>query len=237
MEFSFTRLTVWTFRPLKQPILFCSPYGIRTHILDLEDRCPFQLNEGAIFRKSAIAIWLQVPHVLHTAPRLRACICHCDFLCTQGETRTLISFRTPVSKTGVSTIPPPRHYHFAFFYIRVRYDTFSFCTPHRIRTDTCTGFKSVASANWATGAYKTKNPNFFRCSGLYLIWSYLLHYEINPNFAQPEPTVLIHNVLFTTIVRFKLIFRFIVFIISYILKSLSPFSVFLISFTNIRRFL
>jgi len=37
-----------------------------------------------------------------------------------------------------------------------------------IRTDTCTGFKSVASANWATGAYKTKNPNFFRGSGLYL---------------------------------------------------------------------
>ena len=94
-------------------------------------------------------------------------------------------------------------------------------------------FKSVASSNWATGAYKIKKPELlFRGSGLYLIWSYLLHHEINPNFAQPEPAVLIHNV-FTTIVRFKLIFRFIVFIISYILKSLCPFW---FCFTNIRRF-
>ena len=77
--------------------------------------------------------------------------------------------------------------------------------------------------------HKIKNPNFFRGSGLYLIWSYLLHHEINPNFAQPEPAVLIHNV-FTTIVRFKLIFRFIVFIISYILKSLCSFW---FCFTNI----
>ena len=44
-----TGLTVQTFRPLKQPILFSSPYGIRTHILGLEDRCPVQLNEGTIF--------------------------------------------------------------------------------------------------------------------------------------------------------------------------------------------
>ena len=49
VELTFTRLTVWTFRPLKQPILFSSPYGIRTHILGLEDRCPVQLNEGTIF--------------------------------------------------------------------------------------------------------------------------------------------------------------------------------------------
>jgi hypothetical protein len=61
---------------------------------------------------------------------------------------------------------------------------------------------------------------------LYLIWNYLLRHEINPNFAQPEPAVLIHNV-FTTIVRFKLIFRFIVFIISYILKSLCSFRYFI----------
>lgn len=99
-----------------------------------------------------------------------------------------------------------------------------FCTPHRIRTDTCTGFKSDASTNWATGAYIKQKTRTFYGSGLYFIWSYLLHHEINPNFAQPEPAVLIHNVLFTTIVRFKfVIFRFIVLIISYILKSLSLF--------------
>lgn len=28
--------------------ILCSSYGIRTHILDLEDRCPVQLNEGTI---------------------------------------------------------------------------------------------------------------------------------------------------------------------------------------------
>jgi hypothetical protein len=63
---------------------------------------------------------------------------------------------------------------------------------------------------------------------LYLIWNYLLHHEINPNFAHPEPAVLIHNVLFTTIVRFKfVIFRFIVLIISYILKSFCLFCYFI----------
>ena len=104
-----------------------------------------------------------------------------------------------------------------------------FCTPHRIRTDTCTGFKSVASTNWATGAYIKQKTRTFYGSGLYLIWNYLLHHEINPNFAQPEPAVLIHNVLFTTIVRFKfVIFRFIVVIISYILKSYSLFCYFVV---------
>ena len=103
-----------------------------------------------------------------------------------------------------------------------------FCTPHRIRTDTCTGFKSDASANWATGAYIKQKTRTFYGSGLYLIWIYLLHHEINPNFAQPEPAVLIHNVLFTTIVRFKfVIFRFIVLIISYILKSFCLFCYFI----------
>lgn len=29
--------------------IISSPYGIRTHILGLEDRCPVQLNEGTIF--------------------------------------------------------------------------------------------------------------------------------------------------------------------------------------------
>lgn len=106
-----------------------------------------------------------------------------------------------------------------------------FCTPHRIRTDTCTGFKSDASANWATGAYikqKTRKVFFRVC----LILDILLHrHEINPNLAQPEPAVLIHNVLFTTIVRFKfVIFRFIVLIFLYIKK----FFFLLLFFTNIR---
>ena len=74
---------------------------------------------------------------------------------------------------------------------------------------------------------KQKTRTFYG-SGLYLIWNYLLHHEINPNFAQPEPAVLIHNVLFTTIVRFKfVIFRFIVLIISYILKSFCLFCYFI----------
>jgi hypothetical protein len=67
---------------------------------------------------------------------------------------------------------------------------------------------------------------------LYFIWNYLLRHEINPNFSQPEPAVLIHNV-FTTIVRFKLIFRFIVFIISYILKSFCSFVYFCYYFIQI----
>jgi hypothetical protein len=33
---------------------FCSPYGIRTHILALEERCPVQLNEGTICRYGRI---------------------------------------------------------------------------------------------------------------------------------------------------------------------------------------
>lgn len=107
---------------------------------------------------------------------------------------------------------------------------FLFCTPHRIRTDTCTGFKSVASANWATGAYKIKKPELFTVRVCLILDILFHHHEINPNLAQPEPAVLIHNVLFTTIVRFKfVIFRFIVLILLYIKKFLSL----LLFFTNI----
>lgn len=34
----------WSTEALKN----CSPYGIRTHIVGLEDRCPYPLNEGTI---------------------------------------------------------------------------------------------------------------------------------------------------------------------------------------------
>ena len=87
-------------------------------------------------------------------------------------------------------------------------------------------FKSDAFPPFSPQDHIKQKTRTFYGSGLYFIWNYLLRHEINPNFAQPEPAVLIHNV-FTTIVRFKLIFRFIVFIISYILKSLCPFRYFI----------
>ena len=72
----------------------CSPYGIRTHILALEERCPVQLNEGTKLESRPSLFGFRYRLLLQTAPRLRTCTFHCDFLCDQGETRTLNPFGT-----------------------------------------------------------------------------------------------------------------------------------------------
>ena len=155
--------------------------------------------------------------LLHTAPRLRTCTCHCDFLLWPRRDSNSHIFRYYHLK--VACIP---FHHLAILW--------SWSESNRqCLTSWVSDFKSDAFLPFSPqDQFKTKNPNFFSDVRVCLILDILLHHEINPNLAQPEPAVLIHNVLFTTIVRFKfVIFRFIVIIISYILKSFCLFCYFI----------
>ena len=68
------------------------------------------------------------------------------------ERLELSRLSTPDPKSGVAAITPLGLKHFAF--LRVRYDTFSFCDPGRTRTDTDLSVRGILSplrtTNFAT---------------------------------------------------------------------------------------
>lgn len=141
--------------------ILCSPYGIRTHILGLEDRCPVQLNEGTIFFVPLVGV----------EPTLLSELVSKTSACYQFRHKGIYPCLDPFQTTaeniwkGLKHLYPRRDSNSHVltdtgFLDRGVYhsNTWAFCTPDRIRTDTCTGFKPVASADWATGAYKIKNP-------------------------------------------------------------------------------